>query len=104
MPRETMRSMDARRAADMPTDFGVLTGSPSDAARATYAPRRRWTTVISHRTAWRSRAIASTDLPNRLPEEAAGNERQKTVTTAGPGSKGSLRCRSHDSDTARVAG
>src|SRR5919112_22682 len=44
MPRVTMRSIDARRAADMPTDFGVLTGSPSEAASATYAPRRRWTT------------------------------------------------------------
>ena len=28
MPRMTMRSTDARRADDMPTDFGVLTGKP----------------------------------------------------------------------------
>src|SRR5215218_6296653 len=44
MPRVTIRSIDARRADDIPTDFGVLTGSPSEAASATYAPRRRWTT------------------------------------------------------------
>ena len=44
MPRATMRSIDASRAADMPTDFGVLTGNPSDAASATHAPRRRSTT------------------------------------------------------------
>jgi hypothetical protein len=36
--------MDASRVADMPTDFGVLTGNPSDAASETHAPRRKWTT------------------------------------------------------------
>src|SRR6476660_42983 len=44
IPRMTMRSTDARRADDMPTDFGVLTGNPSDTASATYAPRRIRTT------------------------------------------------------------
>src|SRR4029453_17826955 len=45
IPRMTMRSIDARRVADMPTDFGVLTGKPSDAASAIDAPRRiSWTT------------------------------------------------------------
>src|SRR6188474_3222723 len=44
IPRATIRSMDASRVADMPTDFGVLTGNPSDAASETHAPRRMWTT------------------------------------------------------------
>src|SRR5574340_1524344 len=46
MPRSTTRSITRRRAEDIPTDAGVLTGSPSPPEVMTSAARRRESTAI----------------------------------------------------------
>jgi len=104
MPRWTMRSIDASRAADMPTDFGVLTGKPSEAASATYAPTRRWTTVTPSydlratdpsRFVRRTRRLVEADHRLRTTKE---RDMRRCRTRGSP-----LR-RCHDSHTTHAAG
>src|SRR5215211_2184751 len=77
-----MRSIDASRVADMPTDFCVLTGNPSDAASETHAPRRMWTTDSSERTAMRSRTTAEDQTEPELRHKAEPGKRRKTAMAA----------------------
>src|SRR5678816_630976 len=104
MPRMTMRSIDARRAADMPTDLGVLTGKPSDAASATYAPRRISTTGAPSYDFGGRRSkepVRKRRDDGRMP--GAGCERQKERDIRVQRTRASPHRRSHDSHTIDAA-